>query len=114
MSKFIDKIKEKDSILVEKEREKLSKEYKVADEWFRDTGHGRYLKKMDRIEQELKDIDDFVGVKVEKSTDTILKEYEYLEMLKMIKSKWQYIQMDLNLPQTADTVGLTDILKDVK
>lgn len=59
MLKIIEKIEQKKAQLLEKEIEKLNKQRKEARDWFNDTGYDRYQNKIDKIDAELEEIEQY-------------------------------------------------------
>lgn len=96
--------------------EKNRKAYLEAEESYRDTGYDRYWNKMKRLDTEYEELKHFLrpDEKVEVRPETILKLDELQSKVKNIKSKWEYLCADLNIPVTVDVIGINEIFKDIK
>ena len=96
--------------------EKNRKAYIEADGNYRDTGYDRYWNKMQKLDAEYEELKAFLHPeeKIEVQPDTILKLDELQHSVKNIKSKWDYICQDFNLPATPDVIGINDIFRDIK
>lgn len=96
--------------------EKNRKAYVEADGNYRDTGYDRYWNKMQKLDAEYEELKAFLHPeeKIEVQPDTILKLDELQHSVKNIKSKWDYICQDFNLPATPDVIGINDIFRDIK
>lgn len=114
MSKIIEKIENYKKKTLGAAIDKLEVEYANAKEFYNDTGYDRYFKKMSKCEEELEKLYAYR----DKDNVTGLTTDEYKEYLKMkqdlsaVKSKIFYLIKDLNLPSTAELIGIQDILRD--
>jgi len=89
--------------------EKLKKELKETKAAYNDTGHDRYFKKMTRLEKELAAIDEYLNGK-EKTAQQVKEEIAQERRNIEIAYLWNYIKQDLNLPQTAETKRLDELV----
>lgn len=96
--------------------EKNRKAYEEADGSYRDTGYDRYWNKMQRLDAEYEELKAFLHPqeKTEVSPETIRKLYELQRKVKNIKSNWDYVYYDFNLPSTPQVVGIISTFKDIK
>lgn len=96
--------------------EKNRKAYAEAAGNYRDTGYDRYWNKMQKLNTEYEELKAFLHPeeKIEVQLDTRLKLDELQHSVKNIKSKWDYICRDFNLPATSDVIGINDIFRDIK
>jgi uncharacterized protein YukE len=90
--------------------DKLKKELEEAKAAYNDTGHDRYFKKMTRLEKELVAINEYLNGK-EKTAQQVKEEIAQERRNVEIAYLWGYIKQDLNLPQTAETKRLDEIIK---
>lgn len=93
--------------------EKNRKQYVEADDNYRDTGYDRYWNKMQKLDIEYDELKTFLhGEKIEVTPETIRKLRELQAKVTSVKSKWEILRRDL--PASAETCGIDDILKDIK
>ena len=107
---------ERATAIITKAIEKNRKAYEEADGSYRDTGYDRYWNKMQRLDAEYEELKAFLHTeeKNEVQPDTIRKLYELQRKVKNIKSNWDYVYHDFNLPATPQVVGIISIFKDIK
>lgn len=111
MHKEIEKAVSKITKVMEKNREA----YEEARGSYNDTGYDRYWNKMERLDAEYAELKDFLHTeKTEVRPETIRKLNELQEKARNIKSKWEFLCRELNLPATADVIGINEIFKDIK
>ena len=96
--------------------EKNRSAYAEAKGSYMDTGYDRYYNKMEKLDAEYEELEAFLhkDEKVEVKPEIYLKFDELQHEVKNIKSKWDYIRQDLNLPETTDVVGIDDIFRDIR
>lgn len=93
--------------------EKNRKQYVEADANYRDTGYDRYWNKMQKLDIEYEELKTFLhGEKIEVTPETIRKLRELQAKVTSLKSKWEILRREL--PASAETCGIDDILKDIK
>ena len=94
--------------------EKNRNNYVEAKEFYRDTGYDRYWNKMQKLDKEYEELELFLHPKEEinVSPETIKKLNELQIKVKNIKSKWEYLRVDL--PDSIDSIGIDDLFKDIK
>ena len=116
MNKTIEKIEAYKVKEIEKAISKAQKGYNDAEEWFNDTGYYRYQKKMDKCENEIHELEDYIHQNETTMKDLSSEQYkEYIKMkqdLNSIKNKMFYLISELGLPATADLISMQDILRD--
>ena len=96
--------------------EKNREAYMEAKGNYNDTGYDRYWNKMERLDAEYEELKKFLhpNEEIEVEPETIRKLEELPIKVKVIKSKWEYLCADLNLPATVDVIGINDIFKDIR
>lgn len=94
--------------------EKNRNAYVEAKGSYRDTGYDRYWNKMQKLDKEYEELKLFLNPKeeIDVKPDTIRKLDELQMKVKNIKSKWEYLRVDM--PDSADSVGIDDLFKDIK
>ena len=94
--------------------EKNRNAYEEAKGSYRDTGYDLYWNKMQKLDAEYDELEAFIHQKEEVSVapETIRKLDELQRKVKNIKSKWDYLRVDL--PTSADSVGIDELFKDIK
>lgn len=114
MSKYIEKVERYKCKVLETALGKLKEEYSCADGSYGDTGYDRYFKKMSRCEKEINEIEEYLlqGKQKEVQPQVILECEEMRRTLQNIKSKWFYLKADL--PVSEGTIGIDDLLRDVR
>ncbi|CUX28055.1 hypothetical protein [Clostridium sp. C105KSO13] len=108
------KVIENATLKIVQAMDKNRKAYNEARDWLNDTGYYRYQKKMDKLDGEYEELQAFLHIeeKVEVQPETIRECDELKRTLSNIKSKWNYLKADM--PVSADTIGLDDLLRDVQ
>lgn len=99
---------------ITKAMEKNRNTYVEAEEFYRDTGYDRYWNKMQKLDKEYEELKLFLHPKedINVSPETIRKLDELQIKVKNIKSKWEYLRVDL--PDSVDSIGIDDLFKDIK
>ena len=115
MSKTIEKIETYKAKEIEKAISKLKPAYEEAKDFYTDTGYDRYYNKMQKIESELQELEEYIHKSESSVKDLTTEEYrEYLDMkmdLKNLASKFFYMFADFNLPESAEIKGIQQILE---
>ena len=104
-------LKEIEKATIRQAMEKNRIAYAEAEEWYRDTGYDRYLKKMNKLDSEYEEYESFLHIKEEPEI-LINHEEKYLKLLKAIKAKWYYLKYDI--PITAESNAIDELLMDVR
>lgn len=107
---------EKAVLRITQAMEKNRKSYVEAEGSYKDTGYDRYWNKIQKLDAEYEELKAFLHPeeKVEIRPETIRKLDELQRKVKNIKSKWEYLCAELNLPATADVIGINEIFRDIK
>ena len=104
---------EKAVIKITQEMERNRKAYNEARGSYNDTGYDRYYNKMTKLDAEYEDLKAFLHPEEKSEVPEVYRECDELrQMLRNLKSKWQYLRADL--PVSADTIGIDDLLRDVR
>lgn len=105
---------EKAVFRITKAMEKNRNAYVEAEESYNDTGYDRYWNKMQKLDIEYEELKAFLHPKEEIniSPETIRKLDELQRKVKNIKSKWEYLRIDL--PHSVESVGIDELFKDIK
>lgn len=107
------KVIEKAVIKITQEMERNRKAYNEARGSYNDTGYDRYYNKMTKLDAEYEDLKAFLHPEEKSEVPEVYRECDELRrMLRNLKSKWQYLRADL--PVSADTIGIDDLLRDVR
>lgn len=107
------KVIEKAVIKITQEMERNRKAYNEARGSYNDTGYDRYYNKMAKLDAEYEDLKAFLHPEEKSEVPEVYRECDELrQMLRNLKSKWQYLRADL--PVSADTIGIDDLLRDVR
>lgn len=111
--KNMQKVIEKAVIKITQEMERNRKAYNEARGSYNDTGYDRYYNKMTKLDAEYEDLKAFLHPEEKSEVPEVYRECDELrQMLRNLKSKWQYLRADL--PVSADTIGIDDLLRDVR
>lgn len=114
MNKHIEKVERYKEKVLRPALEKLKEEYEEAKEFYRDTGYDRYYNKMQKCENQIEEIERYLGESEKEKTEITASEYKELlqlrEAMKNVKSKVFYISKEL--PMCADLINLQDLLRD--
>lgn len=105
---------EKAVLKITQAMEKNRNAYNEARGSFCDTGYDRYQKKMDRLDAEYEELRVFIHPRESAEVQPqIVRECEEMRrILKSMKSKWQHLRTDL--PVSVGTIGIDDLLRDVR
>lgn len=108
MNKWIENMKLKIISKMEVNR----KAYEEADEFYKDTGYDRYYKKMVKLDEEYKELEEFLN---NKEADIYKAKYmveneKLLNTIKNIKSKVFYLSEEL--PMCTELLNLLELLRD--
>lgn len=105
---------ERAALRITQAMEKNRNAYEEAKGNYRDTGHDRYLNKMQKLDIEYEELKTFLHPKEEISIspETIKKLDELQRKVRCLKSKWEYLRSDL--PDSSDSIGIDDIFRDIK
>ena len=122
MNKTIKKIEEYKEKWLTKALNEAQEKYNEAEDWFRDTGDGRRFRTMSRCEKELHELESYrcygtTHPPKMPSTLSVEQYKEYCEMkldLKNLRSKFFYLNAELNLPWMTQTQAIADILDKYK
>lgn len=108
------KVIEKAVLKITQEMEKNRKVYNEARENYNDTGYDRYYNKMAKLDAEYEELRTFLHheEKNEVPAEVYRECDELRQTLQNLKSKWQYLRADL--PVSVDTIGIDDLLRDVR
>ena len=114
MNKTIEKIESYKAKQIEKALSKAKSDYENAKDFYRDTGYDRYLKKMNKCEDEIQELEDYLYKDKDCKKDLSTEEYtEYKKIksdLSCIKSKVDYLSKEF--PVNSTLIGLVELLKD--
>lgn len=114
MNKHIEKVENYKEKVLGTALDKLRTEYKDAEDWYNNTGHGRYFNKMQRCEKQIVEIEEYM--KKGETETRVVSSSEYRELLelrekmKIIKSKVFYLSKEIHA--TTELINLQDILRD--
>ena len=104
---------EKAVLKINKAINKNRAKYQEADASYRDTGYDRYFNKMKKLDAEYEELTAFLEKDKEEISVSEIKELRELRyILKNVKSKWEYLRMEL--PASSLTVGIDNLLLDIK
>ncbi|CUX74682.1 hypothetical protein BN3589_03904 [Clostridium sp. C105KSO14] len=107
------KVIEKAVIKITQEMERNRKAYNEARGSYNDTGYDRYYNKMTKLDAEYEELKAFLHPEEKSEVPEVYRECDELrQMLRNLKNKWQYLRADL--PVSADTIGIDDLLRDVR
>ena len=114
MNKTIEKIENYKERELNKALDTLKAKYDNAKCFYNDTGYDRYFNRMSQYESEIDELEEYMNSDKPKdiTTDQLKEYYKMKEHLKCLKNKMIYLTKDLNLPATADLIGITDILRE--
>lgn len=114
MNKVIEKIEDYKTKKIESRLSKLKADYENAQDFYNDTGYDRYFNKMNKCEEEILELEEYLYSDKKGKIDLTTEEYvEYKKMkrdLSCIKSKLDYISKEF--PVNSTIIGLMDLLKD--
>lgn len=118
MNKTIEKIEAYKAKEIAKALEKAKQGYEEAKDFYSDTGYDRYFHKMQKCENELCELEDYLHKDEVVVKDLSTEQYrEYKDMqrdLKALGSKFFYMFADFNLPETAEMQGIQRLLDKYK
>ena len=118
MNKTIEKIETYKAKEIAKALDKAKQGYEETKDFYNDTGYDRYFHKMQKCENELHEIEDYLHkdevVTKDLSTDQYRKYMDMQRDLKALVSKFFYMFADFNLPETSEVQGIQRILEKYK
>ena len=118
MNKTIEKIETYKAKEIAKALEKAKQGYEEAKDFYSDTGYDRYFHKMQKCENELRELEDYLQKDEAVVKDLSTEQYrEYVDMKKDIQSlisKFFYMFADFNLTETSEVQGIQRILEKYK
>lgn len=105
---------EKAVLRITQAMERSRRAYVEASDSYKDTGYDRYWNKMQKLNDEYEELKAFLHPKdeINVTPETIRKLNELQAKVRCLKSKWEYLRADL--PDSADSVGIDDIFRDIK
>lgn len=115
MNKFIEKLEADKQQRVCREIEKLKRQYKEAMGNFNDTGYVKYQNKMDRIEQEISELESYKneGCAVSKRLEEITVYKSELEnMKKELITKTEYLLA--SIPECSEAISFREYLLNLR
>ena len=115
MSKYVEKVERYKHKILDAALVKLKEDYSDAEDFYRDTGHGRYFNKMSKCEKEINEIEEYLNGKP-KVKDITTDEYrDFLklkETMRSVKSNLVYLLADL--PDCSETARLRDCMREIE
>lgn len=109
MNKYI----EKATLKIVQRMEQNRKEFVEAERSYQDTGYDRYFKKMNMLDEEYKELKEFLRIEPEHEVtpETGIELNRLRRILKDVKSKVYYMEFDF--PQNSHLIGLKELLREV-
>ncbi len=114
MNKYVEKVENYKEKVMRQALEKLKTEYEEAKDSYRDTGYDKYYKKMQKGEEQIAEIEEYINAGKTEVKQVTTSEYKELlklrQKMKIVKNKVFYLSKEL--PMCADLINLQDLLRD--